>query len=207
MSRLEEWRVRLRDAIRRKSLARYGRGLFRRFFWEAMADEVHERWGSGTDDWPGYTALLDRHRPASILDVGCGSGRLFGLYLQKGVRDVVGVDISAKALRLARRRHPQVRTIRSPLESMRLDRDCDLAISNQVLSHVHPSRIAAVVRALCARCRMVWLDELVDPAHQTDFRFAHDWPALFAAHGFVPLERNVYPSGSATMLFGRPGPG
>lgn len=47
-------------------------------------------------------ALADKIRPASVLDVGCGSGRYLEALARHGVRQLVGVDLSSPMLDLAR---------------------------------------------------------------------------------------------------------
>ncbi len=49
-------------------------------------------------DMAGITAGV------SVLDVGCGTGVLLPDYLQRGVRQVTGVDISPEMIRLARKK-------------------------------------------------------------------------------------------------------
>ncbi len=56
-----------------------------------------------TEDLAFYREMTSRTR-GSVLDLGCGSGRLFGTFLDGGARRVVGVDGSAALLRRARRR-------------------------------------------------------------------------------------------------------
>ena len=48
----------------------------------------------------GYVAAL--HRNPSILDVGCGSGRLAQLFQPHPFRRYLGVDLSAEGIRMAR---------------------------------------------------------------------------------------------------------
>ena len=55
------------------------------------------------DDVPGDAALVGRCT-GPTLDVGCGPGRLTGALLAAGRRPALGIDISAAAVRLARRR-------------------------------------------------------------------------------------------------------
>ena len=55
------------------------------------------------DDVPGDAALISRCT-GPTLDVGCGPGRLTGALLAAGRRPALGIDISAAAVRLARRR-------------------------------------------------------------------------------------------------------
>jgi SAM-dependent methyltransferase len=59
-------------------------------------DEVHE-------DLAFYRELTRRHRRA-VLDLGCGSGRLFASFLGGGAERIVGVDGSPALLVRARRR-------------------------------------------------------------------------------------------------------
>lgn len=49
------------------------------------------------------TDMLDI--PKSVLDLGCGYGRLAGVFLERGY-DYLGVDVSPTALQQAKRRHP-----------------------------------------------------------------------------------------------------
>jgi len=53
-----------------------------------------------------------------VLDVGCGSGRLFPFFLNHGVKDVIGIDISERALTIAHERFPSVVVIKSDLEKL-----------------------------------------------------------------------------------------
>jgi SAM-dependent methyltransferase len=55
------------------------------------------------DDVPGDAGLV-RRCTGPTLDVGCGPGRLTGALLAAGRRPALGIDISAAAVRLARRR-------------------------------------------------------------------------------------------------------
>jgi SAM-dependent methyltransferase len=54
----------------------------------------------GSEDRVFYRELAGRH-PRAILDLGCGSGRLFGVYLDGSAHRVVGLDGSAALLRRA----------------------------------------------------------------------------------------------------------
>ncbi len=53
-------------------------------------------------------ALNDLRPGARVLDIGCGSG-VFTAFLQDTGFDVVGVDISQRAVRYARQRYPGIR--------------------------------------------------------------------------------------------------
>jgi cyclopropane fatty-acyl-phospholipid synthase-like methyltransferase len=55
------------------------------------------------DDWPEQKRKALKHAKGRVLDIGVGAGR-YSLYLQRKGMDVVGIDISDKALEVCRRR-------------------------------------------------------------------------------------------------------
>ena len=72
--------------------------------------------------------VLERLRPSSVVDVGCGSGAWLKVFRDHGVVDVVGVDapyVQHEALRIDARSFLP-RDLSKPF---RLGRDFDLAIS------------------------------------------------------------------------------
>ena len=54
--------------------------------------------------------LADRPRPETAIDFACGTGRLLGFLAQRA-RRVIGVDISAAMIEVARQRCPQARLV------------------------------------------------------------------------------------------------
>jgi cyclopropane fatty-acyl-phospholipid synthase-like methyltransferase len=74
---------------------------------------------------PDFTAVLDHLDPdASVLDLGCGVGRLVNL-LARPDREVVGVDESPEMLRHVA---PAVRTIEARLEGLALPERFDAVV-------------------------------------------------------------------------------
>jgi SAM-dependent methyltransferase len=72
----------------------------------------------------------------SILDAGCGNGaNLEAIQSQLGIMDVTGIDLSEKALAIARRRVKGAFKV-VDLESEKLDRTFDLVLTSQVIEHV-----------------------------------------------------------------------
>jgi 2-polyprenyl-3-methyl-5-hydroxy-6-metoxy-1,4-benzoquinol methylase len=163
-------------------------------FWENQAGYIHERWGAGDWDVPVLDRIIQTYRPGSILDIGCGSGRLFGLYLQHGISNILGVDISEEALRLARERYPNVVTRLGRLEdTVRPTEAFDLMISNRVLQHVPTRSIAQVVQQLCSVGRLIYINELSASDNESEefSMVRHDYERLFAANGWNVLERGT----------------
>lgn len=155
-------------------------------FWEEQATIIHEQWGEETHDFGTLSAIFADLQPQSVLDVGCGSGRLFGHYLAHGITDIVGLDISEKALAIAAQRYPAVPTMAIKVEELSFPpQRFDLAICNRVLQHIPRNAIAGAIGKLCAISKAVYVNELTasDQLNEEFFMFRHDYPALFAVHG------------------------
>jgi SAM-dependent methyltransferase len=77
----------------------------------AAYDAWYSQWAASDVDealFPWQHAALqvaaDAFRDVSVVDIGCGVGRLTRELVRRGARDVVGVDISEAALCIARQR-------------------------------------------------------------------------------------------------------
>lgn len=154
-----------------------------RELWEQQAEYIHSRWGEDSHDFPVLERLITRHRVRSLLDVGCGSGRLFRLYQHLNIETVIGVDISEKALALARARYPAVELRVAPIEDLAVsDRTFDFAVCNRVLQHVPPLKIRRVIERLARASRYVYVNELstTDDERENYYMVRHDYAALFA---------------------------
>ncbi len=83
-------------------------------------------------------------RPSTrVLDVGCGNGAAAGEFVARGC-EVVGIDLSASGIEIARRNHPAARFEVMPADANVLDRlECkpfDLVISTEVVEHLYTPR-------------------------------------------------------------------
>lgn len=90
--------------------------------------------------------VLERWRPASVLDVGCGTGKVIDYLLSKGVPDVVGLEGSRAAIDAAG--HPErIREVDLgvPID---LQRRFDLVYSLEVAEHIHPKSADTFVDTL-----------------------------------------------------------
>ena len=56
-----------------------------------------------------YRAYLEKFPAKRLIDIGCGYGRLFPLYTELNIPEVVGIDISPHAISLAREKYPAYR--------------------------------------------------------------------------------------------------
>lgn len=168
-----------------------GSKRFIRSLWDDQAEQIHQQWGELEHDYTILSKLLRDQKPRSILDVGCGSGRLFKLYIKHNIPSIIGVDISERALAIARTRFPQIMTKHGRLEDLNFAANqFDLAICNRVLQHIPPYAIQQVVTTLCTIARTIYVNELTptDNLPENFYMVTHPYPVLFAVHGYTVQE-------------------
>ena len=103
-------------------------------------------------DMHGEAALVASYRPATVLDAGCGTGRV-AIELARRGHDVVGVDVDPAMLEAARAKAPGLTWIEADLTDPALDlgRTFDVVVmAGNVLIFV-PSGTEAQVIANTAR--------------------------------------------------------
>ncbi|MDQ2754284.1 MAG: class I SAM-dependent methyltransferase [Actinomycetota bacterium] len=104
---------------------------------------------SGTDVH-GEADFVRALRPASVLDAGCGTGRVAIELAAHGI-DVVGVDVDDSMLAAARRRQPDLTWVTAELGGLDLGRTFDVVVmAGNVLLFTAPGSHAGVVAA-CGR--------------------------------------------------------
>ena len=110
--------------------------------WEAM-DAAGERIHDEAD-------LIASYRPASVLDAGCGTGRIAIELARRGL-NVVGVDMDADMIERARSKSESVTWMQADLTDFDLGRRFDVvAMPGNVMLFCDPAMRSAVV-AGCAR--------------------------------------------------------
>ncbi|MGW2201808.1 class I SAM-dependent methyltransferase [Streptomyces sp. NPDC001774] len=113
---------------------------------DGCAVDVYRRLGVGREP-----DVIEAAVPAgaSLLELGCGAGRVTRPLVDRGFA-VTAVDESAEMLEAVRERVPGVETVRSPIESLRLERRFDVVMLASFLVHTaeHAER-----QALLESCR------------------------------------------------------
>ena len=93
--------------------------------------------------------ILQIFEVKSVLDVGCGTGTWLKVFLEKGVKDVAGIDghhIDKNNLVVSE----QFILLKDLEQTFRLDRKFDLTISLEVAEHLAESSADDFVESLCA---------------------------------------------------------
>jgi len=125
-------------------------------------------------------------RPASIVDIGCGTGHWLATAIEMGISDVLGVDgeWAAKAKLAIPQERFLVHDLGTPLK---LNRRFDLAISLEVAEHLPASEARAFIELLCD-CSDTVLFSAAIPGQGGRHHMNEQWPVywadLFAGFGF-----------------------
>ena len=90
-------------------------------------DEAYERRAAAGEDVHGEANFLIRYGPRSVLDAGCGTGRIARELARRGI-DVVGVDLDPAMLETGRRKAPHLHWRIADLETVALGRTFDAVL-------------------------------------------------------------------------------
>ena len=122
----------------------------------AEYDQRWERLAASGENIHGEADLVSRYEPGSVLDAGCGTGRVAIELARRGV-DVVGTDLDEGMLATARTKAPHLTWVAADLATLDLADDAgnrrrfDLAVlAGNVMIFVAPGTEGAVLARLAA---------------------------------------------------------
>lgn len=98
----------------------------------------------------GEVRFVERYHPASVLDAGCGTGRVAIELAHRGY-DVVGADVSESMLATARQQDPTLRWVPADLAQLDLERRFDVVVMAGNIPLFTAAGTNAAVVAGCAR--------------------------------------------------------
>jgi len=134
--------------------------------------------------------VVERLRPRSVVDVGCGLGTWLSVFLENGVADVTGVDgdyVDASRLEI-----PAERFVAHDLSTpLSLDRRFDLAVSLEVAEHLPADRAAVFVGSLTALAPFVLFSAAIPfqgGTNHVNEQWPEYWAALFEHRGFAAVD-------------------
>jgi SAM-dependent methyltransferase len=108
-------------------------------------DATYKRRAAAGEDVHGEADFVERFAPKTVLDAGCGTGRVGRELARRGL-DVVGVDIDPGMLDTARRKAPEVEWHLADLATVDLGRSFDaIVMAGNVMIFLQPGTEAAGV--------------------------------------------------------------
>jgi SAM-dependent methyltransferase len=121
----------------------------------APSGETREYFAEGRVAWL-KRCLEEIKQPAnSLLDFGCGDGATTPLLLQAlNAKSAIGVDVSAKSLEIARKRHAGERIRYEAIGEFHPSGQTDLAYCNGVFHHIPQAQRAAALAILHGALRV-----------------------------------------------------
>jgi SAM-dependent methyltransferase len=135
-------------------------------------------------------ALLRLFPVGSVVEFGCGTGTWLATFARHGVTDILGFDgahVPRDLLHV-----PADRFRAADLATLEaIDRRFDLACSLEYAEHLPPERAASFVKLLVQAAPVVLFSAAVPGqgglGHLNEQRQSY-WAALFAEHGYVPVD-------------------
>ena len=127
-------------------------------------------------------------KDASIIELGCGSGRNLLILKEMGYANLKGVDFSQTQVELCRNLGLDVSQMDiSALEFP--DRDFDLVFTNSVLLHVPPSKIETVMKEAVriARKIVAFRENTYDKEEFSGHVYKYDYFKRLSDLGFEPV--------------------
>ena len=102
------------------------------------------------EDVHGEATFVEAYAPASVLDAGCGTGRVAIELAGRGL-EVVGADVDDSMLATARRRAPAIEWVAADLASLDLGRTFDVVVMAGNVPLFTPPGTQPALVAGCAR--------------------------------------------------------
>jgi SAM-dependent methyltransferase len=144
-------------------------------------------------------AILDRHQFHSILDVGCGKGTFTHL-LKRVENQVVGVDMSAAAIRKARAAYREVEFRRQTVQqALAPKKTWDLIVMAEILSYVRDW--PTVLRSAATRGTSVFVSLYLPENPMGYIKTFSEFREVFSR--WFSVETDVVVDGSQLLILGK----
>ena len=113
----------------------------------SLTGETKDYYAQGRARWLASRLAQLQFRPRAVLDYGCGTGSATPFLLKEvGVERVLGVDVSAESIRIARSHFSDAPASFELVDAIAPIASMDLAFCNGVFHHIPPAERAASVQ-------------------------------------------------------------
>lgn len=130
-------------------------------------------------------SIFNIKKKFKVLDLGCGDGLNTHVLSQMGVRDVTGVDISDKLLKLAKKLNPKNKFLLSSAEKLPFkDNMFDIVLVDSVFHHFmsYDKAISEIRRVLKQKGRLCFIEP-----HKNILRTIYDKICEMSFSKFIPF--------------------
>ncbi len=157
----------------------------------AKSDSIDYNHGSNLHTLEGPRAALplifQNAWPASVLDVGCGTGTWLKVVLENGIKDVMGLDGVAvnKEKLLVPVGYVRVQDLTQPWQ---LDRRFDAVLCLEVAEHLDAQHSDTLIQSVTAHADVVVFSAAIpgqSGQHHVNCQWPAFWQTLFNAKGFA----------------------
>lgn len=108
-------------------------------------DDKWQRMAAQGQNPHGEVDFVQRFEPSTVLDAGCGTGRVAIELMRRGIQ-AVGTDLDASMLGEARTKAPDIEWVQSDLAALDLGRTFDVVVmAGNIVLFVQPGTECAVV--------------------------------------------------------------
>ena len=162
--------------------------------WHEIAPVVHQTYGYLSHDYRVLGQVLYKIRARSVLEFGCGSGRLVPVYLMHDVETIWLQDLSRQALDFCRQRffcQQHIRYCHGDIQRIPTLAAIDLIVANRVLQHiVDEAEFTKVLCYLSSLTRYFYVNEAGMEASWRDPTLkGRDYIEIFRGLGWCVAEQ------------------
>jgi len=164
--------------------------------WDSLAISLHNQYGYLSHDYSLLGTIIDETGARSVIEVGCGSGRLVPVYLMHDVQFIWLQDVSGRALETCRRRffcQRQIRYFCGNVQSLPSSATVDLIVVNRVFQHIlDDAEFVQTLAYLAAMTRYFYINEsgIEDAARLRDpYLKGRDYARIFHDLGWWVVNR------------------
>lgn len=134
--------------------------------------------------------LVDKFKPASVIDIGCGIGTFLHVFKEHGVKNVLGVDgkwVNRKQLYISEEEFLEA-NLEEPIQ---VNKTYDLVICLEVAEHLMPSSAETLVDNLTSLGKIIVFSAATEKQggqnHLNEQPFAY-WKEKFQAKGYSVID-------------------
>jgi hypothetical protein len=144
-------------------------------YWEHRSDSWNAQSKIDKVQWKKLKEILGRIKFNSVIDVGCGDGRMIPLFEGK---KYLGFDISKRLIDICKEQYPKKSFHVSSVEDAKFPK-ADLVFSYTTLEHVPPENIEKAVTSVKSMGKQILLIEPKNFIPSGDYCFNHEYKKYF----------------------------